>query len=63
MKADSLQITDNRLIAYLDRNNIEYHIDTNPSEEKIDRIKKAIARKKELLGDAVKTYKRVFLGE
>lgn len=50
----------NRLIAYLDRNNIDYILDTNPSEDKVNRIKKAIARKTEILDDAVRTYKRVF---
>ena len=50
----------NRLIDYMDRNNIDYILDTNPSQEKVNRIRLAIVRKKEILDDAVRTYKRVF---
>ncbi len=51
---------ENRLISYLDRNEIPYAIDTNPSEAKVARLKLAIARKTELLNNAIQTYNSVF---
>ena len=36
------------ILEILNRSGIEYTVDTNPSKEKIDRIKKSIERRKQL---------------
>ena len=46
----------NILTQYLDKNNVQYTIDKNPSAEKISGLKKAIARKESLAKSAVEFY-------
>jgi len=46
-----------QLCAYLDRAGANYTIDTNPSEEKVGKIKQAIARKNQLIKEAINSFK------
>lgn len=52
-------MTTQMLTNYLDSNNIEYKVDANPSAAKVNRIQKAIERKKALMDLAVTAYKQV----
>ncbi|SDG69303.1 hypothetical protein SAMN04489796_101309 [Winogradskyella thalassocola] len=44
---------------YLDSNNIAYKVDENPSPAKVNRIQKALSRKRDLMNLAVSAYKQV----
>ncbi|WP_169301342.1 hypothetical protein [Pontimicrobium aquaticum] len=52
-------MTTKLLTDYLESNDIAYKIDNNPSPAKVNRIQKALARKRELMNLAVSAYKQV----
>lgn len=45
------------ILSYIDRNNIELRIDDAPSRDKIERIKHAIRRKKQLFIQTIEHYR------
>jgi len=47
------------LTEYLDKRDFNYSVDNNPTPEKINRIRKALNRKENLMSLAVSTYKQV----
>lgn len=55
MQTNNTQI----LTDYLDKRDFNYSVDNNPSPAKINRIKKALERKENLMNLAVSTYKQV----
>lgn len=50
------------LIGILDKNDLKYSIDNNPSPAKVNRIKRAIERKEALMQIAINAYKQLFRG-
>ena len=46
-----------KILFLVDKNNFALKIDTNPSRDKIERIKKAIGRRKQLLEQTISHYK------
>jgi hypothetical protein len=41
------------LCAYLEKTGVDYSVDANPSEEKVSKIRQAIARKNQLIKEAI----------
>ena len=45
------------LCAYLEKTGADYSVDANPSEEKLSKIRQAIARKNQLIKEAIHSFK------
>lgn len=53
-------VTQQHLLGFLEKNNYKYNLDTNPTPEKVSKIKDAIQRKEALMNYAIDSYKKVF---